>query len=572
MQRLLADAEKLSGQKFDVSSYADIVDAIHIVQTEMGITGTTANEAATTIQGSVSAMVSAWSNLVAGFGNENANLDQLIGNVVSSAETAAGNIIPRVTQILSGMGTAIQQIAPILAAEIPALISSTLPALVSAGAQLLVGLITGLISALPELAAAVPQIVTEIYNSFVVAGPQLADAGGQLLTMLGNGILEAVPVLIASLPDVVIAVYDFLEKSVPRFLKSGADFIENLAYGILDAIPDMVAKLPAVISSIANYFTSAFPVLLKKGGELLGQLIIGVLGAIPEIALQLPAVISAIVDALKDGWEAIKQAGSYLLEGLWAGITDKVEWLKGKVMGVVDTIKGWFTGKDGFDEHSPSKWALTVGEYLVQGLAIGVENAAGKVYETIEDLVSEIKNRMDALTDVFVLRQDVGDLQYELWEKTTGKNATEEEKYAARLEILNRQQREQAGIVETAAAAYDAVVDQYGESNDSSLEFQKTLLEEQIRYAELREEIESMTAALEELRAAQGTVSFSDSALAKATETSVNAAVSAQTEQSVTLNANLTLPDGTKFATWQLPYLIKAGSAAGTPIAEAQKA
>ena len=165
MQRLLDDAEKLSGQKFDLSSYGDIVDAIHVVQTEMGITGTTAKEASTTISGSVSSMKSAWQNLVTGIADDNADLDTLIGNFVESAETAAGNIIPRLTQILSGMGSAIEQIAPVLAAEIPNLITSVLPSLVSGGAQLVVGLVTGLVGALPELVAAVPSIISSIVDS-----------------------------------------------------------------------------------------------------------------------------------------------------------------------------------------------------------------------------------------------------------------------------------------------------------------------------------------------------------------------------------------------------------------------
>ena len=120
MQRLLKDAEKLSGQKFDLSSYGDIVDAIHVVQTEMGITGTTAKEASTTISGSVSSMKSAWQNLVTGISDENANLEQLVGNFVDSAITAAGNIAPRIEQVLSGIGMLGEKIAPVIAEGISA--------------------------------------------------------------------------------------------------------------------------------------------------------------------------------------------------------------------------------------------------------------------------------------------------------------------------------------------------------------------------------------------------------------------------------------------------------------------
>ena len=104
MQRLLKDAEKLSGIKYDISSYADIVDAIHVVQTEMGITGTTAKEAASTISGSLSMAKAAWKNLLTGVGDDTADLGTLIDNLVDSVSTAAGNIVPRIGKILSGMG------------------------------------------------------------------------------------------------------------------------------------------------------------------------------------------------------------------------------------------------------------------------------------------------------------------------------------------------------------------------------------------------------------------------------------------------------------------------------------
>lgn len=336
MERLLSDAEKLSGQKFDLSSYADIVEAIHVVQTEMGITGTTALEAATTIQGSVSAAKSAWKNLVAGLGDENANLDQLVGNLVSSVETAAGNIIPRVTQILSGMGTAI---------------TDNLPA--------------------------------------------VATAGGALLAMFQTGIIDKIPEMIENLPQVIDAILNFVTENLHAVLDKGSELLSNFAFGILEYIPQLVEQLPEIIRSITKFFTDNFPVILKKGGELLGQLIMGILGTIPEIAVRLPEVISAIVDALMAGFDLIKNAGGYLLEGLWAGIKDKVEWLKGKVSGVVDTIKSWFTGKEGFDEHSPSKWAKQVFRYVMEGGGEGLEEGFPQLMGNVSSVVEKVKQGMN---------------------------------------------------------------------------------------------------------------------------------------------------------------------------------
>lgn len=574
MQRLLEDAEKVSGIEYDISSYADIVDAIHVVQTEMGITGTTALEASTTIQGSLSSMKSAWENLVTGLGDENADLDTLIGNLVTSAETALGNLIPRITQILSGMGSAIEQLAPILAAEIPTLLTSVLPSVISAGAQLLVGLVTGVISALPSLVSAIPEIIVTVVDAISASLPALQAAGGELVGMLSGGILTGVPTLIAELPTLITAIIGFLGENLPKWVEAGGDFIGELLFGIIDAIPDLIGGLPEVIRAMTDYFTEEFPTFVKKGGELLGKLLVGVIGAIPEIAVQIPEVISAIDDALSAGWDTLKEAGKYLLEGLWAGISDKVEWLKGKVTGVVDTIKGWFTGSDGFDEHSPSKWAKTVGEYMMQGLAIGLENGKGEVMETAADIIDEVKSRFNTLSDALTLRQDVGDLDYKLWERTEGKNATETEKYEKQLELLNKQQTDQQSVVEAAASAYAAMVTQYGENSAESYEYQKTLLNEMLAYQDLLDKIEEVIAAKEALgNIDTETVRFEDSATAKTSEATINAMSSAaENSANVTLNATLVTPEGTKLANYYLPSFIKAAAAAGTPIANPQTA
>lgn len=457
MQRLLSDAEKLSGQKFDLSSYADIVEAIHVVQTEMGITGTTAAEASSTIEGSLSAVSASWTNLLTGIADENANLDTLIDNFVQSAATAAENVVPRLIQILSGMGTSIETLAPILAQQIPELISGVLPSLASAGAQLLVGLITGLISALPALASAVPEIVNALSSSIsenlpkitesgaellnmlktgisknlpsiistgisiigsIASGimevlPEILETGIQILAMLADGIIEAIPQMAEQLPQIITAIVEFVLENLPIIAEKGFDIIIALAEGIINAIPDMVEELPKIIEAITDYITTEFPLLLRKGGELLGKLISGMIDAIPEIAERLPDVINAIENALKAGWEQIKNVGSYLLEGLWAGIGDKVEWLKGKVAGIVDTIKERFIGKEGFDEHSPSKWAHGVGEYINEGLAGGLEDSTN----TVENSTKKVVNVVSALLD-----QMNGDLEQQFAEKEISAN------------------------------------------------------------------------------------------------------------------------------------------------------
>lgn len=406
MERLLVDAEKLSGIKYDISSYSDIVDAIHVVQTEMGITGTTAKEASTTIQGSVAAMKSAWENLVTGVANGNADIDALIGNLVDSATTAAGNVLPRIEQILNGVGAAVSRFAPVLSEQVPQMLSATLPALLTSAISLTEGVLSGVVSvlpallntavdAIPQLVGAASTIVSNLTGALQEAAPLILNSGMEVIGQLTTGIESGLPDMLSRLPQIITSFIDFCTENLPQIVEQGFDLLIALADGIIKAIPDLVAALPQVLASYLGYFTTMFPTVVKKGGELLGHLITGVLGAIPQIATKLPQVWKAVRDTFKAGYGEIRNAGRYLLEGLWNGISDKIAWLKSKVTGVVDTIQSWFTGKRGFDEHSPSKWANGVAKYVMQGMADGFENGLPSLMDSVGGVTDRIKNGLD---------------------------------------------------------------------------------------------------------------------------------------------------------------------------------
>lgn len=194
MERLVTDAEKLDSSfkaardtNGDLAlSYSDIIDAIHIVQTDMGITGTTAEEASKTISGSLASAKAAWSNLVVGVADENANLEQLIDNFIDSVVTAGENIIPRVEQIMSGLGTLINAAAERLVPLIVTTIVNNLPQIVQSGVQLIVTLAGALIQALPQLIAAIPEIFRALVSGFQANWPQIQQAGRDIIDQLGN--------------------------------------------------------------------------------------------------------------------------------------------------------------------------------------------------------------------------------------------------------------------------------------------------------------------------------------------------------------------------------------------------
>ena len=398
MQRLLDDAYALNAAQgnytnYTIESYADIVDAIHTVQTEMGITGTTAKEAATTIQGSVASAKSAWANLVTGIADENADLSGLIGTFVESVATAASNIVPRVTQILSGIGEAITQIAPVISEQIPKMLSDALPPLLDAAINLVAGAANGVIAvlpdilntaldALPQLIDAAGSIITNLFNALIEAAPMIVDAGVDLLDQLTDGLIDGIPNLIARIPEIIEKFLNYITTRLPDILKKGGEISMKLQDGIIQAIPQLVAALPQIITSIVNFVTQNLPLIVETGVKMLVNMITGIIKAIPQLVEALPQIIDAICSGIENLLPSIVDIGAEIVKGLWEGIKSLGSWIKEKVSGffsgIVDSVKGLL------GIHSPSRVFAGIGENMALGLGEGFDDEFSSVRKRIE--------------------------------------------------------------------------------------------------------------------------------------------------------------------------------------------
>ena len=326
MQRLLTDAEKISGIKYDISSYADIVDAIHVVQTEMGITGTTAKEAATTIEGSANSMKSAWSNLITGMSNENLDLGDLVQNVVDSVGAFADNLIPRLQIMLPRFADGLTQLVNGLAPYVGPAMEALLPSLM----QGIGGLVSGIVQALPAAVEAISAVIPMLVEQLTILLPQIISAGVEIIAALASGIGENLPALIPAAVDAVIEVASGLVANIDKVIIAAGQLIGGLAQGLIEAIPRLVYRLPEIISAIAA--------------------------------------------GLLKGLASIGMVGQQLVEGLWNGIKNAATWLYDKLSGWVSDILGWIKGFLGL--HSPSKvFADEVGKFIPPGITLGVEQA-----------------------------------------------------------------------------------------------------------------------------------------------------------------------------------------------------
>lgn len=232
MERLLADAEKLSGQEYDISSYADIVDAIHVVQTEMGITGTTAKEAATTIQGSTASMKSAWTNLVTGLADDSADFDTLMSNFVDSVVTVGENIIPRIETTIHGVTQLVSAASTTIVPLVVDTLMQNLPSLLTAGVDLVFALVNGMLDNIDTVIDSVLQLIDVIVDKLIENLPKLVEGGIKLTLGLAEGLIKALPKLLSKTPQIIRGIVSSLVKNLPDIISVGADIVKGIWQGI----------------------------------------------------------------------------------------------------------------------------------------------------------------------------------------------------------------------------------------------------------------------------------------------------------------------------------------------------
>lgn len=395
MERLLSDAQKISGVKYDISNLNDVYQAIHVLQGELGITGTTAKEASTTIQGSVSAMKSAWQNMLTGIADDNADFDGLINNLVDSIVTAGKNILPRVETIIDGVIELVMSTTEIIIDDLPQIIET--------GRGMISGLLQGIQEMLPELASSAFLIIQELVTSLLESLPQLLQMGIDLLTELINGISQTLPQLIPVMVEAVAGIAETLIDNIDTIVDAGINLIIGLADGLIAALPKLIERAPVIIDKLVTKLTDPDMIgrIIQAAGRLISELAIGLIQAIPKLLANIPQIINSIAKGLLNGIADLRDVGKNLLKGLWEGMSGIKDWLwdkvKGMLNGLTDKIKGFF------GIHSPSTlFKNEIGENLALGLGEGFTDTMKNVSN---DMQNSIPTEFDMNTTV--IRTDV---------------------------------------------------------------------------------------------------------------------------------------------------------------------
>lgn len=386
MERLLRDAEQLEGYmegSLDINSFADITEAIQIVQDNLGITGTTAEEAAETISGSLAMTKSAWTNLVAGMANPDADLGALIGDLVDSALIALDNLMPTIQQALVGIGQVITQITPILVQMLPGLISTLVPPLVEAAIQLVNALVQALPDIISILLDQLPAMFDLIVNTILTMLPMIIDLGFQFIMALANGLIENLPTLIPAIVDVVLSMVDKLTDpdTLVMLIDAAIELILALAEGLINAIPKLIEKAPTIVMNLVEALIKAAPKILEAGAELIFKLIEGILMVIGQLVTIGADLVNSVKDGFMEQVEAAMSWGEDLIENFIDGIKAKWEKLKSTVTDLASTIKSLL----GFSEpeEGPLSNFHTFAPDMMELFASGIRQNLGLITDAM---------------------------------------------------------------------------------------------------------------------------------------------------------------------------------------------
>ena len=404
MERLLADAEKLSGVKYDLSSYADVVEAIHVIQTEMGITGTTAEEASTTIQGSVASMKAAWANLMVGMADDTQNFDMLLSNFIESIGTVADNLLPRIGIVIEGMGKLVAGLAPEIASALPTLTNELLPNLVELGVQSISALVQGIQENGDSLAAGALSIVGTLAEGIAELLPMVADTAASLVVSLADGLTESLPNIIPIAIETISTLVENLTENANTVIDAGIQIILALGEGLIAALPQLIETVPQIVINIANVINDNAPKLVDTALYLITRLATGLLAATPTILANIPKIIEAIVAAfMAFQWLNL---GKQLIDGVANGVKKAGESMATAAKNAFSKFKAKITGSEVATELK------NIGKYIIDGIVGGIKNSlsrianvAGKIKDT---LLSKLKGLFKIASPSKLMKEEVG--------------------------------------------------------------------------------------------------------------------------------------------------------------------
>lgn len=458
-ERLIADANKVkeaNGEMADLSidSFADVTEAIHIIQEEMGITGTTAKEAASTIEGSVNSAKAAWDNFLTGsitaeeFAESFStaafvilkNLAEIIPRLASTIPAIAVSLCQQLatavqeggSEMLSSAGTfMLNSLTNGIVVGIPQLlaqgsemlhqyqsvIQTNFPVIMQNGVSIITNLLTGILSAAPQIIAQVGEMMTTWVDTVLGMLPTILDSGSQMMQNLLQGLVENAPKILQQAFDMTSNFIQTILSHLPSILQAGVNLILNLLSGLVQAAPQIIQQAAQMLAEFISTIASHLPEILQKGIEIVGELIAGLISRIPDVISSTIDIISSIQESFDNiDWVSI---GLNIIDGIVSGIISAAGSLVDAAVGAaedaVEAVKDWL------GIASPSKLMRDeVGKYMALGMGIGFEKNVPT--EEMTDRVSRSVEQMRGAAEQVTSRTPITAIQAS---KTVSDNYTD---------------------------------------------------------------------------------------------------------------------------------------------------
>lgn len=422
MERLLADAQKISGVEYNIDNLSDVYSAIHVIQGQLDITGTTAKEAATTISGSFNQMKAVAKNVMGEIAlgmDVGPALNELANTIITFA---VGNLLPAVWNVISALPSAIITFVTALGPQLFAAVSGLIPQIAS-------GITTGI----PTLYQSAMQLMDQFNIGIQEQLPILLQKGVDFITNIVNGILQNLPQVITMAGNVITYFANTIISMLPTILSAGARLLLRLVNGIINNLPQIAQAAATAIVRFVASIGQNLPQILQSGITIIAKLAAGLIRAIPNLVGQIPAIISAIVNAFtSQNWGSI---GINIISGIASGLRSAAHMLWDAVKGVLGGFKENVLAFFGI--HSPSRWGAYVGEMIDTGIANGLIGKTTLVSNAAAELQKSVKKPIGTSMDFAISGKS----------STESQNSTIAEKLEALLEYLKTTSRRGDGSI-----------------------------------------------------------------------------------------------------------------------------